>query len=378
MAAGIYIHIPFCKQKCLYCDFISSYGCDEDMKLYKDALINEIESTDIAETVDSVFFGGGTPSIFATEYIEEIMHLLVDKYRINLKKAEITIEANPGTITYDKLFRYKKAGINRLSIGLQSANDKELKILGRIHNYEMFLKSYEAARKAGFDNINIDLMSAIPTQTFESYTETLSKIILLNPEHISAYSLIVEEGTPFYEKYSEDKEFYKELPDEETDRKMYHYTKELLSKYDYKRYEISNYAKKGFECRHNIKYWSRDDYYGFGTAAASLVNNTRYTNITDRNKYINFSFEKNKIRTDIQEIEIQEQMEEYMILGLRKTQGVSLDDFRMKFNINLEEVYGKKLEKLVRQNVCEYDDNYFRLTEYGLDVSNTVLVEFMN
>lgn len=378
MAAGIYIHIPFCKRKCLYCDFISSYGCDEDMKLYKDALINEIESTDIAETVDSVFFGGGTPSIFATEYIEEIMHLLVDKYRINLKKAEITIEANPGTITYDKLFRYKKAGINRLSIGLQSANDKELKILGRIHNYEMFLKSYEAARKAGFDNINIDLMSAIPTQTFESYTETLSKIILLNPEHISAYSLIVEEGTPFYEKYSEDKEFYKELPDEETDRKMYHYTKELLSKYDYKRYEISNYAKKGFECRHNIKYWSRDDYYGFGTAAASLVNNTRYTNITDRNKYINFSFEKNKIRTDIQEIEIQEQMEEYMILGLRKTQGVSLDDFRMKFNINLEEVYGKKLEKLVIQNVCEYDDNYFRLTEYGLDVSNTVLVEFMN
>lgn len=435
MSAGIYIHIPFCKQKCLYCDFVSAKGCDRDMELYEEALLKEIESTEIDEPVDSVFFGGGTPSVYKVEYIEEILKIIFRKYNIEKDKAEITIEVNPGTVDYDKLKRYRAAGINRISIGLQSADNEELKLLGRIHTYEKFVETYTEARRADFNNINIDLMSAIPYQTVNSFMETLKKVVKLNPEHISAYSLIIEEGTPFYNKYGENGEFSDAIPSEETDREMYHMTKAFLKENGYERYEISNYSKKGYECKHNIKYWSRDNYYGFGVAAASLVNNLRYSNISDRDKYIDIllSGKSNRtnierinytninqinvdgrshtnideIRDEISEVNKDEQIEEFMFLGLRKMEGISLKEFERLFGKTLREEYGEIPDRLISEGLCEeviregdkdiedirkyvdkntskeicggIKDNgeYFRLTERGIDISNSVFVEFM-
>lgn len=376
MAAGIYIHIPFCKQKCLYCDFVSGCGSDDDMRRYQKALLNEIESTVIDGTVDSVFFGGGTPSLYPMEYIGEIIDRLRVK-NILTDNCECTIEANPGTISYEKLCYYKNAGINRISIGLQSANDLELKELGRIHTYDEFLKSYDNARRAGFENINIDLMSAIPTQTFESYVNTLSRIIELKPEHISAYSLIIEEGTSFYEKYYKDDEFEKLLPDEDTERKMYHYTKEYLIKNGYSRYEISNYAKEGYECRHNLKYWNRDDYYGFGVAAASLVRNVRYLNTADREDYIEKSGDISKIRIEENKLSINEQMEEFMFLGLRRTDGIDMEEFKNNFGKNLYEVYGDVVAKHIENKLLLNEDGRLFLTDRGMDISNYIMSDFL-
>lgn len=435
MSSGIYIHIPFCKQKCLYCDFVSAKGCDRDMELYEEALLKEIESTEIDEPVDSVFFGGGTPSVYKVEYIEEILKIIFGKYNIAKDKAEITIEVNPGTVDYDKLKRYRAAGINRISIGLQSADNEELKLLGRIHTYEKFVETYTEARRAGFNNINIDLMSAIPYQTVNSFMETLKKVVKLNPEHISAYSLIIEEGTPFYNKYGENGEFSDAIPSEETDREMYHMTKAFLKENGYERYEISNYAKKGYECKHNIKYWSRDNYYGFGVAAASLVNNLRYSNISDRDKYIDIllrgksnrtNIERinytninqinvdgrshtniDEIRDEVSEVNKDEQIEEFMFLGLRKMEGISLKEFERLFGKTLREEYGEIPDRLISEGLCEEvireedkdiedirkyvnkniskeiyggikdNEGYFRLTERGIDISNSVFVEFM-
>lgn len=422
MSAGIYIHIPFCKQKCLYCDFISAKGCDRDMELYEEALLKEIESTEIDEPVDSVFFGGGTPSVYKVEYIEEILKIILRKYNIDKDIAEITIEVNPGTVDYDKLKRYRAAGINRISIGLQSADNEELKLLGRIHTYEKFVETYTEARRAGFNNINIDLMSAIPYQTVNSFMETLKKVVKLNPEHISAYSLIIEEGTPFYNKYGENGEFSDAIPSEETDREMYHMTKTFLKENGYERYEISNYSKKGYECKHNIKYWSRDNYYGFGVAAASLVNNLRYSNISDRDKYIDILLRRKLDRTDIErinntnideirdeisEVNKDEQIEEFMFLGLRKMEGISLKEFERVSGKTLREEYGEIPDRLISEGLCEVvridgdkdvedilkyvdkniskekcggikdNEEYFRLTERGIDISNSVFVEFM-
>jgi oxygen-independent coproporphyrinogen-3 oxidase len=285
MAAGIYIHIPFCVRKCLYCDFVSRTGSKEDMQRYHRALINEIELTVVKETVDSIFFGGGTPSVYPVEYIEEIIDKL--KCRCDVREnSEITIECNPGTLNMDKLYRYRQAGINRISIGLQSCNNEELKKLGRIHTYEEFEHSFIMARDAGFNNINIDIMSAIPDQTIASYKETLHKVVSLRPQHISAYSLIIEEGTPFFSEYGKGSKNENKLPDEDTDREMYHLTKAYLKENGYERYEISNYARSEKECKHNIKYWNRDNYYGFGVSAASLVDNVRYTNISDIINYV--------------------------------------------------------------------------------------------
>ncbi len=435
MSAGIYIHIPFCKQKCLYCDFVSAKGCDRDMELYEEALLKEIESTEIDEPVDSVFFGGGTPSVYKVEYIEEILKIILRKYNIDKDIAEITIEVNPGTVDYDKLKRYRAAGINRISIGLQSADNEELKLLGRIHTYEKFVETYTEARRAGFNNINIDLMSAIPYQTVNSFMETLKKVVKLNPEHISAYSLIIEEGTPFYNKYGENGELSDAIPSEETDREMYHMTKTFLKENGYERYEISNYSKKGYECKHNIKYWSRDNYYGFGVAAASLVNNLRYSNISDRDKYIDIllsgksnktNIERinytninqinvdgrshtniNEIRDEISEVNKDEQIEEFMFLGLRKMEGISLKEFERLSGKTLREEYGEIPDRLISEGLCEEviregskdvkdilkyvdkniskemcggikdNEEYFRLTERGIDISNSVFVEFM-
>ena len=287
----IYIHIPFCVKKCDYCDFLSDRADCKTKEEYVDALIKEIElSKNILNgyEVDSIFFGGGTPSILESHLFEGIMNA-VKKYANINENAEITIECNPGTLTRKKLEVYKKTGVNRLSIGLQSANDDELKSIGRIHTWQEFLDNYRIARECGFDNINIDLMSALPGQTISSYKETLEKVVALNPEHISAYSLIVEEGTIMYDRVNEAALQGKDiLPDEDTEREMYYMTKNILEENGYHRYEISNYSKEGMECRHNVGYWQRKNYIGFGIGAASLLENERYNNISDLNKYIAF------------------------------------------------------------------------------------------
>lgn len=375
MNAGIYVHIPFCKQKCLYCDFVSGCGNQETFAKYQKAILSEIDHTEINQPVDTIFFGGGTPSIYPPEYLEEILNHINQKVNLN-DQMEITMEANPGTLTDEHLRQYRKMGINRLSIGLQSADDKELLKLGRIHTYEQFLQSYESARKVGFTNINIDLMSAIPGQTMESYQNTLSKVVMLKPEHISAYSLIVEEGTPFYKMYSEGSEYQNQLPDEDTERDMYYHTREYLKENGYNRYEISNYAKVGYECRHNKKYWERADYYGFGVAASSLVNNLRYTNTSKMDEYINKN-ENGIIKFEQQQLSLKDQMEEYMYLGLREMQGVSVMRFEKEFHHSMNAVYGKIIKQLIEEKLCILEKDRLFLTDRGIDVSNAVLAEFL-
>lgn len=392
----IYIHIPFCVKKCDYCDFLSAPSDEKTMRAYVDALKQEIKlhKAKMEEyLVDTVFIGGGTPSILDAEWIEEILNTLKDNCHLK-KEAEITIECNPGTVTEEKLLRYKDAGINRLSFGLQSASDEELKLIGRIHTYEEFLDSFQLARKCGFDNINIDLMSALPGQTIDSYKETLRKVLALKPEHISAYSLIVEEGTALKQRVenalSEGKNI---LPNEDDERAMYHLTKTLLEEAGYRRYEISNYAKEGYECRHNIGYWKRKEYLGFGIGAASLYREERYSNIRDINLYMKELEEFSKkeisasnemsgyvfdnIEENKQIISREEQMEEFMFLGLRMIEGVSVKLFEEMFGKKYDEVYGKTSEKLISQGLLEQKGDYVRLTERGIDISNYVMSEFL-
>ena len=263
-----------------------------------------------------------------------------------------------------KLMAYRNVGINRLSIGLQSTDDQELKMLGRIHTYKDFLDTYTLAREVGFQNINVDLMSGIPFQTLGGWEDTLKKVAELGPEHISAYSLIIEEGTPFYEKYGEGERAEarrrRELPDEDTERMMYQFTKNILWSYGYHRYEISNYAKEGYECRHNLGYWNRTEYLGIGTGAASLINNQRFVE-----------------GGEIEVLSLQNQMEEYMFLGLRKIEGVSKTDFRQTFGRSIENAYGKVLIDMYQKQLLEDTGEYIRLTEKGIDVSNYVMSEFL-
>lgn len=347
------------------------------MEKYQKALINELNMTQMCGQADSVFFGGGTPSVYPSLYISEIIELL-NRKKVLKENAEITIEVNPGTVTLSKLKTYMALGINRLSIGLQSADDDELKRLGRIHDYHDFLETFDHARNAGFQNINIDLMSAIPGQTILSYEHTLGKIVSLNPEHISAYSLIIEEETPFYEMYGRNDEMNL-LPSEEEEREMYYMTKQYLAENGYVRYEISNYAKHGYECRHNLKYWSREDYYGFGIAAASLVDNERYTNTSDRAFYIREMGRTDKVREEHTKLSVSEQMEEYMFLGLRKMEGISYQQFQQCFGTNIHEIYGEVIEREIKRELLIWDEKAQRLylSEKGIDVSNMVMAQFL-
>ena len=287
---GIYIHIPFCVKKCKYCDFLSGPAGADVQKKYVDQLIKEIEQYQslLKESqTETLFFGGGTPSILPGEEMVRIMET-IRKYANLSEDAEISMEVNPGTVTKEKLLQWKAAGINRISFGLQSAKEEELKKLGRIHTFEQFLENYHLARECGFTNINVDLMSALPGQTVESWKQTMDQVIALNPEHISAYSLIIEEGTPFYDAYEDHPEL---LPSEEEEREMYYETRAFLASKGYERYEISNYAKKGYECRHNLSYWDRIDYLGLGLGAASLLGTVRKTNQTELSKYLEGAFE---------------------------------------------------------------------------------------
>lgn len=378
MTAGIYLHIPFCVKKCLYCDFISGTNSKETIENYINSMVNEIESTDIKQDVDSVFIGGGTPSSIPPEYIAKV----VDCLRIKLgnrflKDSEITIETNPKTISENALKIYHDAGINRISMGLQSCIDSELKSLGRIHTFKDFLDSYNIATRY-FDNINIDLISGIPHQTMDSFKESLKKVGDLNPNHISVYSLIIEEGTPFYEMYGPGGKFKDSLPNEDIDREMYHFTKEYLSTLGYNRYEISNYAKENKESRHNLKYWKGNNYYGFGIAAASLVDNTRYKNTDNLKEYIDAMGSPEKIRITQEILDINDCMSEYMILGLRLIKGVSPKEFKARFNEDMENKYGDILNKYLNMGLLHTTiDGNFALTDKGLDVSNSVMEEFL-
>lgn len=383
----LYVHIPFCVRKCAYCDFLSAPADTQERTLYIDALTEEIRArkNDFnAYRVSTIFLGGGTPSILEGDDSARIFRALQENFDIS-DDAEITMEVNPGTVTEEKATSWRKSGVNRLSIGLQSADDRELKMLGRIHTYREFLDTWKIVREAGFENVNVDLISAIPGQNLRSWSETLRKAADLGPEHISAYSLIVEDGTPFYERYGdgsgedEDKgNHLPPLPDEDTEREIYKATEKILAEYGYHRYEISNYAKTGYECRHNLGYWERKEYLGLGLGASSLLSECRFHNTADMGKYLRlYENAGTDICEDIEHLSVEDQMEEFMFLGLRKTVGISVDDFRKAFGKEIREVYGEQMRKLEEQRLIEYSGNRVRLTERGTDISNYVFSEFM-
>lgn len=367
---SIYVHIPFCEKKCLYCDFISEVAADETKEIYVQDLLQEIQAQSQLykdRQVKTVFFGGGTPSLLSCNQIERIIEMLNRCYCMK-HCTEMTLEVNPATVDAKKLQCYMRMKINRLSMGLQSVNNKELSLLGRIHTYEEFLETYHIAREVGFLNVNVDVMAAIPSQTIETYQETLKKVSDLNPQHISSYSLIVEEGTPFYELYG-DGECIKVHPStgkveclvpEEEERQMYEYTKSYLTRKGYNRYEISNYAKEGFECKHNNVYWQRGDYLGFGQASASMIDNVRWSSNEKR-----YSLTK------------KDQMEEYFFLGLRRMEGVSYKRFQENFSADMEHIYGAIISGLQEEKLLERDGDWLRLTGKGIDVSNYVFAKFL-
>ena len=382
---GIYIHIPFCIQKCYYCDFVSFVNKESYIKKYVQTLKNELDSYDLSKyNITTIYIGGGTPSVVSSGEIKNILDKIREKIKGNSTKwedIEITIEVNPGTVDKQKLEDYIRFGINRLSIGLQSANNELLKEIGRIHTFEQFLTTYNLAREVGFENINIDLMIGLPKQRVEDIKNTLNKVIKLNPTHISVYSLIVEEGTRIEELINSNK---LKLPDEELERQMYWYVKNTLELNGYTHYEISNFAKENKESKHNLNCWEQKEYIGFGCAAYSYLDGIRYGNTSDIEKYIDVQdftnkeeLEKNKIRIidEIQSLEDKEK--EYMLLGLRKTEGVSIQKFKEKYTQNPIFLFREQLEKLVNENLLVIDGDYIRLTNKGLDFANIVWEEFI-
>ena len=404
----LYLHIPFCERKCAYCDFLSA-PADLPVRIsYIKKLQEEIAyyGAQYGEyQVSSIFFGGGTPTILEGYQLAAILETVKEHFNITTD-AEITVECNPGTLTAGKAEKLVQAGFNRLSMGLQSADDRELQLLGRIHNFAQFLESYDLARKAGFRNINVDLMSALPGQTLKSWQDTLQKVTALRPEHISAYSLIIEEGTPFYERFAEDERIREEgghprlLPEEDVERQMYELTETFLHTKGYERYEISNYAKPGYECRHNCGYWIRKDYLGLGLGASSLVEHQRFQNTSELKTYLEQEYspqcegQHERIAETIQlqeetgltqtghhihieTLDKKSEMEEFMFLGLRKTKGISKKEFIERFGCSMDSVYGKPLIESMKQGMMKEEGDRVFLTQDGTLVSNQVLCEFL-
>ena len=373
----LYLHIPFCVSKCKYCDFLSAPSGEEQRQIYVERLCRRIRYwSDVIHNygyeIVSIFVGGGTPSILTEAQITQVFEAVHESFPIR-EDAEITLEMNPGTDVKDKLPVYRELGINRLSMGLQSADNEELKCLGRIHTYEDFRQVYQWAREAGFTNINVDLMSAIPGQTLESYEDTLRKVADLEPEHISAYSLIIEEGTPFYERYGEGRHA-EELPDEDIERQMYVRTGEILEDYGYHRYEISNYAKDGYECRHNLGYWDRKEYLGLGAGASSLMDHIRWKEPDHIGPSTGLVLEE---REDFTRLRRKDEMEEFMFLGLRKINGVSEYDFYKPFRVSMDEIYKESIENLIKEGLLVREEDRIRLTDRGIDLSNYALSQFL-
>ena len=456
---GLYLHIPFCVQKCRYCDFLSGKGSREEMEEYVEALVREIraykeylflekkedvikkqnavriehecemrfgeeviqneenvlhgikqkleskeqekqnretnvwKSKQVAERteadkkqlkendieqleVQTIYFGGGTPSILQADAILRCLDAIRETFTVS-ETAEITLEMNPGTVTREKLKAYKQAGVNRLSIGLQSVREDELKLLGRIHTFAQFQDCFTMAREEGFRNISVDLISGLPRQTKEAFLESLDIVKNLGAEHISVYSLIIEEGTPFYEWYGEEGSRQEELISEETDREFYELTKQELAKAGYIRYEFSNYAREGFESRHNSSYWTGVDYLGLGLGASSYFLGERFHNTADKSEYVKNAANPEKLRQEVQKLSIEERMEEFMFLGLRLCKGISKLEFERRFNCSIEEVYGNVLKRLIGLNVLFEEGDRIALTDFGIDVSNQVLAEFL-
>ncbi len=383
---GLYIHIPFCKQKCSYCDFCSYANKEKLISNYIQCLLQEIREVGSNNQIDfqngkdelfivkTVYIGGGTPSLIESKYITEIMQTIKTNFELE-ENAEITIEVNPGTVTLEKLEDYNKVGINRLSIGLQSTAEHLLKEIGRIHTYLDFLDTYRFAREAGFDNINVDLMIGLPNQTLQEVQDSIEEIVSMEPEHISVYSLILEDETPLAKKVEQGLE----LPEEELERKMYWTVKEILEKNDYTHYEISNFSKPGFESKHNLDCWNQKEYIGFGIAAHSYTNGIRYSNISNLEQYIQ-NYETNKIEENLifhEKQNMESMQKEYMLLGLRKIQGVSIQNFKTKFVANPVFLYHSELEKLVNEDLVEIDGDFIKLTAKGLDLANLVWEEFV-
>ncbi len=366
------MHIPFCKAKCYYCDFISYANKENIIKAYINALLKEIKYRDLEKyNIDTIYIGGGTPSILDSKYIKEILEKITPK-----KNAEITIEINPGTCNKEKLEEYKKIGINRLSIGLQSTDNKLLAEIGRIHTYEEFLRVYNQAREIGFSNINVDLMLGLPNQTLEILEKSVKTVVRLKPEHISIYSLILEEGTKLYNMVNEGKV---KLTSEELERKMYWGIKHILGKNGYIHYEISNFAKKGYKSRHNSDCWEQKEYIGLGVAAHSYLDNKRYSNTESIENYIkninSAEFDKNITIHEIQTKE--DKQKEYMMLGFRRLEGVDIREFASKFKENPMKLYKNELDKLIKEELVEINKNKIRLSNKGLDLANLVFEEFI-
>lgn len=373
---GLYIHIPFCVTKCKYCDF-NSFKIDlnekikylnylgEEMKLYKEEIKNR--------EIDSVFVGGGTPSILNENEINILFEKIKENFNIK-SNAEITMECNPGTLTLNKLKVMKKSGVNRLSIGLQAVQNHHLKYIGRIHTFEEFEKNYHDAKQMGFDNINIDLMYALPNQSREDWMESLEKVVKLNPTHISAYSLILEENTELFKMYERD-EF--NLLDENTDIEMYEYTIDYLKSHGYNQYEISNYAKDNFECKHNVLYWKCEEYVGIGASASGYFNGIRYNNICELANYEKMILEGEKPIEWEEKLSIKDEIEESIFLGLRMNEGIQISDFKEKYNFDFEKEYKNEIEKLSKMELIEIDNNRMKLTQKGREISNSVFVEFI-
>ena len=384
---GMYVHIPFCKQKCRYCDF-KSYAGKENLigeyikwVKYEIAEVGDGNRLDYENNIDdlavinTIYIGGGTPSVMDSRYIAEIIDTIKEHCTL-AKNTEITIEINPGTITEKKLKDYINCGINRISMGLQSGNEKLLKQLGRIHTYEDFANTYNLAREVGFKNINVDLMIGLPNQSIEDVKDSLEKVILNSPEHISVYSLIVEEETPLFDDIQNKKLI---LPEDELEREMYWTVKNILQENGYEHYEISNFAKPGFESKHNMNCWRQEEYIGIGAAAHSYTNSVRYSNIDTIEEYIKNYETNNEVDNIIfhEKQNKESKMKEYMMLGLRKIKGVKIQEFKNKFGENPIYLYRKELEKLVKEELLEIDGDEIKLTNKGIDLANLVWEEFV-
>lgn len=375
-SVSIYIHIPFCKSKCFYCDFLSYPNMDKFYKQYLDALILEIKNTALLfkdYQIETIFIGGGTPTILPSFYIQEIMKILDSYYNLS-KCNEITIEANPRTVDYNKLLELKELKINRISFGLQAWQNRLLKKLGRIYSRNEFIDNLNLSRQAGFDNINVDLMFSLPTQSIEEWEETLNKIVELKPEHISTYGLIIEDNTVFGKLYAENK---LQIPDEVTDRQMYYRAKQILKHNGYIHYEISNFAQSGFESKHNLAYWQQKEYISFGLGVHSYINKMRFHNTYNFDKYIECSKNKKDITEDIETNDILDEYAEFMFLGLRLIKGISKAEFKLKFNKDIEQIYKNQLDECKNYGLLEEDDNNIYLTNKGIDVSNIVFEKFL-
>ncbi|HHL2032759.1 radical SAM family heme chaperone HemW [Clostridium perfringens] len=372
---SLYIHIPFCAQKCLYCDFPSFARKDHLRKAYIEALNKEIISLREKHNnleINTIFIGGGTPSVLESDELE---CLLKEVAKLNMAKdIEYSMECNPGNLTEEKLEVMKKYGVNRISMGLQAKQDNLLKGLGRIHNYKTFKENFLLAKKVGFNNINVDLMFGLPNQRLNEWEETLREIISLEPAHISAYSLIIEEGTAFYNLYENDK---LKLPTEEEERKMYHLAKKILEENGFNQYEISNYAKERKECRHNLAYWNMDNWIGVGSAAASYINGKRIKNISSVEEYINSINEKGEAVEEIINNSKNDNIEEFMFMGLRKINGIDENEFKKRFSMNINDVYGEILNKYIDEGLLIRESGRIFLSEKGIEISNVIMADFL-